>query len=449
MSLYAKEARATLSLAFPIIVGQVSQMLMGITDSVMIGRVGTVPLAASAFAGSIFGVVFMLGIGLLIPVAVLVSRAHGAGDDAEGGQWLRHGVVLSVLTGIAGAAIMGVLGWQIHWFGQAPEVVAVVGPYYALIAVSLVPTLLFQCLRQFAEALGRPWVPMLMMLAGVALNIVLNWMLIYGKLGFPAMGLTGAGWATLIARVVGVVAIYGWLARASEFRIAWPYGAAKEARGWMEGLTRARFGAMAKIGVPAAAMLTFEAGAFSMSAIMMGWLGAVPLAAHQIALSCAAFTFMFSLGLSMAVSMRIGKAVGEKRLNALRPIGFGAMLMSGVVMLAFAVVFALAGRPLAAFFVHDEVVIVLAAQLLIVAALFQLADGSQVIAAGALRGLSDVKVPAAITFVAYWILALPGAYFFGVAGPLGPIGVWTSLAVGLAFAAVFLSLRFRRMTRAG
>ena len=173
MSSYLQEARSTLSLAMPIVIGQVSQMLMGITDSVMIGRVGTVPLAASAFANSVFGVVFMLGIGLLIPVAVLVSRAHGGGDDAEGGQWLRHGMVL--------AMVMGVLGWQIHWFGQAPEVVAVVGPYYALIAVSLVPTLLFQCLRQFAEALGRPWVPMLLMLAGVGLNVVLNWIFIYGR----------------------------------------------------------------------------------------------------------------------------------------------------------------------------------------------------------------------------------------------------------------------------
>lgn len=446
MSSYLQEARSTLSLAMPIVIGQVSQMLMGITDSVMIGRVGTVPLAASAFANSVFGVVFMLGIGLLIPVAVLVSRAHGGGDDAEGGQWLRHGMVLAMVTGVAGAAVMGVLGWQIHWFGQAPEVVAVVGPYYALIAVSLVPTLLFQCLRQFAEALGRPWVPMLLMLAGVGLNVVLNWIFIYGKLGVPALGLTGAGWATLIARVAGVVAIYVWLARADEFRLAWPYGTGKAVRGWLEGLTRARFVTMAKIGVPAAAMLMFEAGAFSMSAIMMGWLGAVPLAAHQIALSCAAFTFMFPLGLSMAVSMRIGKAVGEKRTQALRPIGYGALVMSGIVMLTFAGVFAVAGKPLAGFFVHDPAVIALAAQLLIVAALFQLVDGSQVIAAGSLRGLSDVKVPAVITFVAYWIVALPGAYIVGVAGPLGPLGVWISLAAGLSIAAVLLSLRFRRLT---
>ncbi len=447
MSLYVQEARSTLKLAMPIVIGQVSQMLMGITDSVMIGRVGTVPLAASAFANSVFGVAFMVGIGLLIPVAVLVAKAHGARDDIQAGVWLRHGVVLAVATGLAGAAIMGLLLWRIDWFRQAPEVVDAVGPYYALIAVSLVPTLLFQCLRQFAEALGRPWMPMALMLAGVALNVVLNWILIYGKLGLPALGLTGAGWATLIARTAGVVAIYAWLVRSADLRAAWPYGRGAAAPGWLQGLTRARFATMAKIGVPAAAMLMFEAGAFSMSAIMMGWLGAVPLAAHQIALSCAAFTFMFPLGLSMAVSMRIGRAVGEKRTAALRPIGFGALAMGGVAMLASAGLFAVAGRPLAAFFVHDEVVIVLAAKLLVVAALFQLVDGAQVIAAGALRGLSDVKVPAAITFVAYWVLALPGGYLFGVKGPLGPLGIWTSLAVGLAFAALFLLLRFRRMTR--
>lgn len=445
---YLKEARATFSLALPIIVGQVSQMLMGITDSVMIGRVGTVPLAASAFANSVFGVFFMLGIGLLIPIAVFVARAHGGGKEAECGDWLRHGIFLALLMGSAGAALMMLLGTQIDRFGQPPEVVAAVKPYYLLIAASLVPTLLFQGFRQFAEAMGRPWIPMAMMLGGVALNVLLNWIFIYGNLGVPALGLTGAGWATLIARVAGVAVIFVWLGRSADFARAWPTRASGNAE-WFRKLQWERFRTMAAIGVPAAGMLLFEVGAFSAAAIMMGWLGAVPLAAHQIALSCAGFAFMFPLGLSMAVSMRIGKAVGEGRHVALRPIGFSAMLMGCLIMSGFALIFSIAGRPLASAFVEDAVTAALAARLLVVAAIFQLFDGVQVIGAGALRGLTDVKVPTLITFIAYWIIALPGGYVLGIRGPAGPVGIWASLATGLAFAAVFLALRFRFRTSVG
>lgn len=440
MSTYAKEARATLALALPIIVGQVSQMLMGITDSVMIGHVGTLPLAAAAFTNSVFGVFFVVGIGVLVPVAVLVSRAHGAGNESEAGEWLRHGVTIALVASGGGALVMAALATQLRLFGQPPEVIAEVQPYYLIIAASLVPTLLFQAFRQFGEALGRPWPPMLMMLGGVGLNVVLNWILIYGQFGAPAMGLEGAGWATLIARMAGVVVILAWLSRAAAFRVAWP-------RVWFCDLRRARFREMLHLGVPAAGMLLFESGAFSAAAIMMGWLGAVPLAAHQIALSCAAFTFMFPLGLSMAVSMRLGKAVGVGHHAALRPIGFGALVMSTLIMSAFAVTFAIAGRSLAAAFVEDTTVIELAARLLVVAAIFQLFDGGQVVGAGALRGLADVKIPAIITFAAYWLIALPGGYFLGVRGPLGPLGIWGALAAGLAFAAVFLALRFTRLTR--
>ena len=200
------------------------------------------------------------------------------------------------------------------------------------------------------------------------------------------------------------------------------------------------------MGVPAAGSLLFESGAFAAAALMMGWLGSTPLAAHQIALSCAAFTFMFPLGLSIAVSMRVSRALGEGHRDALRAIGFGALGLSSALMLTFACVFAVAGHWLARGFTADPAVIQLAARLLTVAAVFQLFDGGQVVGAGALRGLTDVKVPTVITFVAYWGLAIPGAYFFGVRGEAGAIGIWSALAAGLAFAAVFLTLRFRRLT---
>lgn len=437
------EVRRTLALAVPIIIGQVSQMLIGITDSAMIGRVGAVPLAASALTGSLFGVFLFVGIGLLLPVAVLVARDHGGGRSEVCREWLRHGLAVGAAASGLMIAVMAGLWPLLPRWGQPPEVLAAMGGYYALIVGSLLPALVFQVLRQYAESLGQPWVPMGIMLAGVGLNAGLNWVLIYGHLGAPALGLAGAGWATLLARWVSVVAVAGWIARA-RVRLpgAWP-------RRWAARLEPARLREMMAIGLPAAATLLFESGAFAAAATMMGWLGARALAAHQIALSCAAFTFMFPLGLSMAVSIRIGQEAGRGRRDVLRPVGFGALGLSCVVMGSFAIVFAFSGHRIAGWFIDDPAVAGLAGRLLAVAAVFQLFDGGQVVGMGMLRGLADVKVPAAITFGAYWLLALPAGFVLGVHGPLGPVGVWWGLAGGLACASVLLAWRFARLTGPG
>jgi multidrug resistance protein, MATE family len=273
------------------------------------------------------------------------------------------------------------------------------------------------------------------------LNAGFNWVLIYGHLGAPALGLAGAGWATLIARVVALVVIILWLRRAQALRTSWPAL-------WLHGLEVARFREMLRIGVPAAVMLFFEVAAFMMAALMMGWLGAAALAAHQIALSCAAFVFMFPLGLSMAVGMRISKTVGEGRLARVRPIAGGALMLACGFMSLTAVIFWFGGAWLAHGFVNDPVVETLAARLLVVAAVFQLFDAAQVIGSGVLRGLTDVRVPAAITFVAYWLLAIPGGYLLGLHTSLGAVGVWIGLASGLAIAAVLLAARFLFLTKA-
>ncbi|MFA6962100.1 MAG: MATE family efflux transporter [Opitutaceae bacterium] len=440
MSVYLREARATLRLALPIVVGQVSQMLMGVTDSMMIGRLGAVPLAASAFVGGVFAFFYVVGIGLLLPVAVLVSREHGAGDDRAGARWLQHGVALAALASLLGMAALFGLQAAFHLMGQPPEVLAAVQPYYALIATSLLPVLVFQVFRQFSEAMGRPWMPMAIMLAGVAINVGLNWILIYGHLGAPALGLAGAGAATLLSRIAVLAAIVVWLRQSEVGRHAWP-------ETWGRGLCRARFGDMLHIGVPAALMMCLEVGAFVTAALMMGWLGTVALAAHQIALSCVAFMFMFPLGLSMAVGMRVSRAVGEGRPELLRPIAGGALAMSCAIMSVSAVVFSLAGSWLAGGFVHDPEVVALAVRLLVVAAIFQLFDGAQVIGSGALRGLSDVRVPAMFSFIAYWLLAIPGGYLLGLHTTVGAVGIWIGLASGLAVTAVLMAWRFLSLTK--
>jgi len=427
-----RELRLTLALALPMIVGQVSQMLIGLSDNAFIGRVGTVELAAAAFTHGIFGLFYIVGIGLLLPVGVFTARDHGAGDDAGCAAWLRHGRAMALVVGLAAFALLAGLSTQLHRFGQPPEVVAVMKPFYLLIAASLIPTLYFQVQRQYLDALGRPWVGTSIMLADIALNALLNWIFIWGHLGAPALGLAGSGAATLIARTVAVGFIALWLRRE------------KNDGG---GFERTRFRAMLQMGVPAGGSLLFESGAFAAAALMMGWLGATALAAHQIALSCAALTFMVPLGLSMAASIRISKALGGGRRDMVRAIGFGVLGLSGAIMLVFATVFMTGGALLARGFTADAAVITLAAQLLGVAALFQLFDGTQVVASGALRGLTDVKVPTVITFIAYWVVSLPVGYLLAFHTRLGALGLWIGLASGLACAALLLAWRFHRLTR--
>lgn len=439
MSRVVTEARATLLLAVPIILGQVSQMLMGAIDSLMIGQVGTVPLAASAFAGSMFSFFYVGSMGLCMPVAVLVSRSHGAAQPRECGEWLRHGLAVATVSGFAAMALMELLGTQLGRLGQPAEVVAEAQPFFLLIAISLVPALVFQAFRQFAESLGRPWLPMVIMMVGVLLNVMLNWVLIYGHLGAPALGLAGAGVATLVARCVDLLLLWFFLRGQVALRPNWPSR-------WWGRLEWARIRTLLGIGLPATGQLICEVGAFTVAAWMMGRIGTVPLAAHQIALSCASMTFMFPLGLAMSASMRVSQALGAGRRDLVRPIGYSALGMASMVMVMFALIFWLAGSAIARSFVDDTAVVTLAGKLLAMAALFQLFDGGQVVGSGLLRGLSDMKVPTAITFVAYWCIMLPTAYWWGVhAG--NPVGVWRALVFGLAGAAMLLVWRFYCRTR--
>ncbi len=440
------EIRRTLALAFPIIIGHLGQMLMGIVDSVMIGRVGTVPLAASAFGHSLFTISFILGVGLLMAVSVLGARAHGAGQSSACAEYLRHGMLMAAVLGTGGALVIYGMSLHLEFFGQPEEVNAAGETYIRIIAFSLVPTLFFQVLRQYSEALGFPWGAMGILLLSVVLNVVLNWVLIYGNLGAPALGLDGAGWATLLSRIFAVAGLWFWLKHGTSVAREWPGRGGNAA--WWAHIDWARIREMLRIGVPAAGQLMFEAGAFVSAAMMMGWIGTVPLAAHQIALSCASATFMIPLGIGLATAIRIGRAVGEGREHALRRIGFGSIFTAVAFAVIFTGLFVLTGPLIVSGFTHEADVASLAAELLIIAAIFQIFDGGQAVASGALRGLTDVKVPTVITFISYWMMALPTGYFFGVQRG-DPHGVWIGLAVGLAVAYLLLSWRFYLKTEPG
>ncbi|MEQ1861839.1 MAG: MATE family efflux transporter [Chthoniobacteraceae bacterium] len=434
------ESRATLVLAVPLMAGQLSQMLMGLTDSAMVGRVGVVPLAAAAFGNSILGVPMLVGIGLLVSVSVRVAQAHGANERAETGEVLRHGLVLSLIVGALLAAAVWALSLVLDRFGQPAEVAAEARNYVVIVGVSLIPMLASLALKQFSEALHHPWPPMLILLASVALNVVLNWIFIYGNLGAPALGLEGSAWATLLSRCAAVWAMWVFVRRARRFSEHAPAA-------WLRPLVAEKFRALVRLGLPASGMLVIESSAFSIAALMTGWLGAAPLAAHQIALSCASTTFMLPLGLSIAATIRVSQAVGANDHARLRAISVSALLLGVAIMAVCGLVLALARVPIAAAFVEDRAVIELAATLLVAAAVFQMFDGAQVVAAGVLRGLSDVNVPVALCVLAYWLISLPLGYAAAFWWGFGPLGVWIGLAAGLGIAAVLLVGRVLWRTR--
>jgi MATE family multidrug resistance protein len=320
-------------------------------------------------------------------------------------------------------------------------VTAEAGPYLVYIALSIIPILQFHALKQFYDGSEAPAVPMWVMLGGVVLNVFLNWVMIYGHLGFPRMELAGAGLATLVSRAAIVVILWIHLRRARRFAGALP-------ERWLALPARERVRGVLRLGLPTGMQYTFEVGAFTVAALLMGLLGAVPLAAHQIAVQCAGLTFMVPLGISFAASVRVGLAAGAGRRHELRAIGFSALALSAAVMACFAVVFVLGGAWIARGFVDDAEVVSLAATLFLIAGIFQLADGTQVTALGCLRGLTDVRVPTVVTFVAYWLVALPLAWVLAFPFGFGAVGVWVGLAAGLSSAAALLTVRYWRKTAA-
>jgi MATE family multidrug resistance protein len=439
-SKYPTELKRTLLLAAPIAAGHVGQMILGFVDTLMIGRVGVVPLAASAFANVLIHFVFIIGVGLLSSVAVLVSHAHGAGNRPEAGEVLRRGLLIAFSAG----CLMFWLLWAgmplLPYMGQPPAVIKACQGYLLLVGMSMPYMMGIICFRNFSEAQDAPWPAFWAGFAGVALNVFLNWILIYGNWGFPALGLEGAGIATLLSRIFSLGLLILWLRSDKRFHRCWP------AR-WLARLPLKSLIIMTKLGFPVALQLAMEVGAFGATALLMGWLGIVELAAHQIAITCAATTFMIPLGISLAVAIRVGQALGAGQLERPRVIVFGAFAFALCTALLFAFVFIVFSRELASIFTPDPLTVAIAAGLLVVAGLFQVFDGSQVIFVGALRGCKDVNRPTWIIFTSYWIIGLPVGALLAFPLGSGATGLWYGLSIALAFASLGLMARFLYVTR--
>ena len=438
-----REVSATVRLAVPIVGAQLAQMSMSFVDVVMVGRLGTSALAAAVLGSTTFFTLALVCIGVILAVNPTVAQAIGAGDEDEASVATRQGLWLAL---ILGAPLTLALGWSeeaLLALGQEPETAALAGDYLRAIRWGMVPNLAFAALRGFYEGTGRARPVLLATLIGVGVNVVANDLLMYGRWGLPALGLEGTGWSSSIVM----------LTLAASLMLGVRYTSLRRFR-VLAGLRRpdpAMLRTLVALGLPIGATLGLEAGLFTVGTLLVGLFGETALAAHQIALNAASFTFMVPLGIGMASTVRVGQLVGAGDVDGARRAGFVAVAL-GAAFMAFAALF-LWLRPEWIISVYagadpDPAMASLAATLLGIAAVFQLVDGVQATAGGALRGLKDTRVPMLIGAVAYWGVGMGTGAALAFGAGWGSRGLWWGLTAGLATAAVLLVARFARRSSA-
>jgi MATE family multidrug resistance protein len=441
--------RGLLVLAGPIVVNQLGQVGMNTADTIMVGPLGAAPLAAAGLGSALqyFGLV--LATGVVMGMAPLVSQAYGRGDEEECGRVLVQGSWLALVLSVP-VMIGCMFGREISLaLGQDPVVSELTGGYLRALALGIPPALLFVSARQYLEGRGHATAPMIVTFIGLGVNIVANRALIHGVGDLvPALGVVGAGWATTIVRfamLIGIALVLG-IHRARARRARLPGERVDSMSSRIEHLRpRAeRLRRIFVVGGPIGAQFGMEVGLFSFAAVMMGWLGAVELAAHQVTINIASTTFMIALGTAMAGSIRVGQHIGAHRPGAVRRAVLGTYLLSTGFMLCCALVFVLAPRALIGLYTPHEGIIDLGAQLLLVAAAFQLFDGGQVAGVAVLRGAARTRGPMIIAAVGYWGIGLPVAYLLSFRWDMGPLGIWAGLSLGLAVVALLLLERVRQ-----
>ncbi|MBI1191678.1 MAG: MATE family efflux transporter [Bacteroidetes bacterium] len=432
--------RKLIRLAVPVSLGQVGHMMTNVADTVMVGKLGTIELAGVTLANNVFVFLFIFGLGLSGGLTPLVGKAFGEKNLDKCRNLMQQGLLFNICAGVLFTLLnLGMVVFMPH-MGQEQGVVNVAIPYYYLISLSLLPVLAFSGLKQFLEGMGQTIAPMVISLTGNMFNIFLNWVFIYGKFGLEPMGVNGAGLATLIARCCMFIGLALYLyynkglrpfyAGMRRFRPNWPV------------LTE-----IGRIGLPVGLQYFMEVAAFALGAIMMGWLGAVPLSAHQIAISLAAITFLAASGIGTASTIMVSNFHGQHRYEELRKTGHSAFRLVLAFMGFTAITFAIFRNWLPSLFVNDPEVLAIASGLLIVAALFQLSDGLQMVTISTLRGLADVQIPMWIAMVAYWVIALPCSYLFAFVLDFGPPGIWYGYLTGLTAAAAAMFWRFEVLTK--
>lgn len=439
-----REIRATLALAAPVVLAQLAQVSLGFVDTVMVGRLGPDALAGVALGASMFFTLGLFGLGVVLAVGPVASQAVGAGRPDEAAHVARQGLWVTVLLGPVMMALLVGVSYALRFTGQDPAVADLAGRYLRAIVWGLPAFYGFVAVRSFAEALGRPLVVTLVAVLGVGVNVFWNDALIHGRYGLPALGPVGVGYASAITTWTMFALLTLVFVAVPSFRAT--------------GLLRrdrpdgAVLRSLFKIGLPIGGSLFVEAGLFGATAVLAGRLGATSLAAHQVSLQLASVTFMGALGIAIAGSVRVGHAAGAGDAEGARRAGWTAIALSTSVMTVSALAFTVAPRPLIGLFLDvdapaNAAVIALATTLLTLAGIFQVFDGLQAGAGGALRGLKDTRAPMLIAVATYWGLGLTTGVWLAFGRGQGAAGLWTGLIVGLAAASVALALRFRQRIR--
>lgn len=429
--------KALITLGLPIVIGQLGVIVLSIADTMMVGRYGTDELAAASFVNNMFNLIIVTATGFSYGITTVVGRLFGRGEKAEAGGVLKNAVVANGLLAMVFIALMSVLYLCLGRLGQPDNLLPLMKPYFLVLLASLLFVMVFNAFKQFSDGITDTVTPMCILLGGNLLNIFGNWMLIYGKCGCPEMGLLGAGVATLLSRIVMVAVFAGiflFSKRFSEYRDGW-----RKRR-----VNRAGLGELSRLGAPVALQMGMETASFSLSTIMVGWLGTTALAAHQVMLTIGQLGFMVYYGMAAAVAVRASAFCGQGDKEGVRMTvssGFHIIL----VLAAAVSVLMLAVRGSVGYLFTDNADVAGAVAMLVIPfVLYQFGDGLQSNYANALRGISDVKMLSVYAFVAYFLISLPAGWLFGFVCGWGLTGIWMAFPVGLTAAGAMYMMRFRR-----
>jgi len=439
-STYSQQYKISLNLAYPVVIGQLGQIMVSVADSIMVGKfLGTIPLAAISLAVSVLIIPMVFAIGVAYGLTPLIASADGEENPAKATKYFKNGLALNSILGLIIYGLIALFAEGAHLLGQDERVVAEALPYIHVVGFSIVPMMSFFAFKQFAEGLSDTKAAMRVSLAANFLNVLLNYPLITGWGPFPELGLIGAAVSTLITRflMLGGMALY--IRKKEKFALYWSFWRDSEVN-WPT------IKEILDIGVPSGLQYVFEAGAFAMSGVIVGMIGPVQQAAHQIALNIASVSYMMVSGLGAAATIRMGNQLGRKDYPMLRLAGQSLFHLTFFFMLVTMTLLILLRNFLPQFYSSDPEVLQYTAVLMVAAGIFQMPDGMQATALGALRGIKDVNIPTVVAFVAYWVIAVPLCYFLGVYLEKGPIGVWMGLTVGLVLASIALYWRFRHKT---
>lgn len=446
---YTKEFKYNWRLASPVMLGMLGHTFVGFIDNVMVGQLGTAELAAVSLGNSFIFIAMSIGIGFSTAITPLIAEADSEGNFAKGKSSFKHGLFLCTVLSVLLFLLVLLAKPLMYLMKQPEEVVALAIPYLDLVAVSLIPLIVFQAFKQFSDGLSLTKYPMYATLLGNLVNVILNYLLIFGKFGMPEMGIVGAAVGTLVSRFV-MLGYMWWLLVAKEKSKAY--------------VTNIKFFVLEQpmikkllgLALPSAMQMFFEVAIFTAAIWLSGTLGKNPQAANQIALNLASMTFMVAIGLSVTAMIRVGNQKGLKQFVNLRRIALSIFLMGFCFAVIFALCFLIWNNFFPTLYVDlndaenfadNTEVIEIAATLLIAAAIFQISDSLQVIVLGALRGLQDVTIPTIITFIAYWLIGFPVSLILGTEERLGSLGIWLGLLAGLTSAAILLMIRFNYLTK--